>query len=304
METKHTFTLFFAIALTVLSFSGFSQKQLIKVNGFDTNIYTMGLSDREPEEPVLVFENGWGMDLNNWKGIAEGLSASAPLILYDRAGIGASDENDRFPNLKNRAEHLKNLLISLNVPPPYILVGHSLGGVYIRGYAGHYPEDVAGLVFIDPADFTETKEQWKIPLRNTGVPEKMIDEMLYKRLYSDDVIDPDMPKVLREERQALKTLRKTDYVELRAIPLPKVPIVFFVGGRFYVPEERRIKDFDHEAYFQNRILQWISNWNRVIRETGAGGFLVYCANAAHFVHHDEPWIVINNIKTLLEAIKK
>lgn len=78
METKHRFTLFFIIALTVLSFSAFSQKQLIKVNGFDTNVYTIGLSNREPEEPVLVFENGWGMDLNNWKGIAEGLSVSMP----------------------------------------------------------------------------------------------------------------------------------------------------------------------------------------------------------------------------------
>ena len=91
---------------------------------------------------------------------------------------------------------------------------------------------------------------------------------------------------------------------LKVIPLPKVPVVFFVGGKFQVQVERRIKDFDHEAYFQNRVLQWISNWNEVIRDNGAEGFLVYCANAGHFVHHDEVQIVVNNIEALVEIIER
>lgn len=293
----------FIFALTVLSIACYSQKQLIQVNGFNMNVLTSGLNERKSGAPVLIFENGWGMDLNNWDTLIQELSKSAPLVLYDRAGIGESDRNDRYPNLKNRAQDLKQLLTILNIPPPYVLVGHSLGGVYIRGYAGYYPEDVKGLVFIDPADFTETREQWKIPLRNTGVPEKRISEMLHNRLYGDNPPDPDMPKALQEEREILKELRKTDYAELAAIPLPEVPIVFFVGGRFYVPEERRFKDFDHEAYFQNRVVQWIGSWNQLIRDTGAGGFLVYCARAGHFVQHDEPGIVINNIKALLEIVK-
>ena len=246
MKVKFRFALLFAITLTFVSVDTIGQKRLINVNGFNVNIYTSGLDNRRSDEPVLIFENGWGMDLNNWKRISAGLSAAAPFVLYDRAGIGESDDNNRFPNLKNRAGDLKALLKALNIPPPYLLIGHSLGGVYIRSYAGLYPNDVAGLVFIDPADFTETKEQWKTPLRNTGVPEKKIDEMLYERLYSNDVIDPEMPKTLQEERQVLKTLRKTDFAELKSIPIPLVPVVFFVGGRFQVPPERQIREFDHE----------------------------------------------------------
>lgn len=246
MKLKFRFALLFAITLTFASVDTIGQKRLINVNGFNVNIYTGGLDNRRPDGPVLIFENGWGMDLNNWKRISAGLSAAAPFVLYDRSGIGESDDNNRFPNLKNRAGDLKALLKALNIPPPYLLIGHSLGGVYIRSYASLYPDDVAGLVFIDPADFTETKEQWKMPLRNTGVPEKKIDEMLYERLYSNDVIDPEMPKTLQEERQVLKALRKTNFAELKSIPIPLVPVVFFVGGRFQVPPERQIREFDHE----------------------------------------------------------
>ena len=47
------------------------------------------------------------------------------------------------------------MLNQLEIKPPYILVGHSLGGLYVRGFANYYPELLAGLVIIDPADFTE-----------------------------------------------------------------------------------------------------------------------------------------------------
>ena len=103
-----------------------SQGQLVKVNGFDISVRTSGMNYRKPGEPVLIFENGWGMDQGNWRKVSDALSPSIPLILYDRAGIGVSEDNLKFPNLVNRAEDLKNLLVYLDVPPPYILKGHSV----------------------------------------------------------------------------------------------------------------------------------------------------------------------------------
>ncbi|HAA18575.1 MAG TPA: alpha/beta hydrolase, partial [Cytophagales bacterium] len=56
------------------------------------------------------------------------------------------------------ADRLVRILEYLEVEPPYLLVGHSLGGVYVRGFAVYYPEKLAGLVIVDPGDFTETLE--------------------------------------------------------------------------------------------------------------------------------------------------
>lgn len=103
-----------------------------------------------------------------------------------------------------------------------------------------------------------------------------------------------MLKGLREEEENLYNLRRTDFAELDHLPLPDVPILFFVGGKFSAPPERQSKEFDHEAYFQHRIPQWINNWNQVIRNSTAGGWLIHCVNAGHMVHWDEPEIVLHN----------
>jgi pimeloyl-ACP methyl ester carboxylesterase len=72
-------------------------------------------------------------------------------VIYDRAGTGWSDAIRLPRSAAEAAEELHALLEVAGVPAPYILVGHSLGGAYIRRFAQLYPRDVAGLLFLDPA---------------------------------------------------------------------------------------------------------------------------------------------------------
>ena len=127
---------------------------------------------------MLVFENGMGMGLGNWNTIMDSLANNAPVFLYDRQGVEKSDKVFQMPTPQKIAANLKLLLSELKIEPPYILIGHSMGGVYVRAFAGYYPNDIAGLVFVDPADFTETKADWNQIFRAIGVSEKRIDEML------------------------------------------------------------------------------------------------------------------------------
>ncbi|MFN7115412.1 MAG: alpha/beta fold hydrolase [Saprospiraceae bacterium] len=274
----------------------------VNVNGFNYNVYVKNIENRKSNAPVLIFENGWGMDLKTWNTVINALEKVAPVVCYDRAGVGASDDDHKMPTLKNVAADLQTLLKTLNIPPPYIMIGHSLGGVYIRGYAGYFPNEIAGLVFVDPADFTETKEQWKQPYRSVGVPEQKIEAMIYDRLYKKSEPDTLMPRALQEELQVLADLRRTDFAELNDLPIPKVPIYFFVGGKFEVPPANRSKDFDHLLYFKNKTYQFVENWNSVIYESEKPGMLFYISNAGHFVHRDTPEVVIENIKILLKAL--
>ncbi|MCB0634570.1 MAG: alpha/beta hydrolase [Saprospiraceae bacterium] len=274
-----------------------AQTRMIDLDSIKFKVYHNDLSARKENHPALIFENGWGAKLENWEPIIGQIGQHEVVFTYDRSGIGGSEYDEQEPTLQHTAENLHNLLIRSGIPPPYILIGHSLGGVYVRAFAGLYPEEVVGLVFVDPADFTETKEDWETPFRQAGVPEKKINEMLFDRLYTDQV-DEDMPVPLRKELEVLKGWRKVDFAELREMPLPKIPLYFFMGGKFDVPPAYRSKDLDQEALFGYRKRQWTDRWYTLIDEVGEGGALIYVSNAGHFVHRDNPKVVIDNILSL------
>jgi len=291
---------FFILLLATLSSQ--AQEKSVKVNGNNYNVFLKGFENRKAATPVIIFENGMGMGLDTWDTVIDQLSKIAPVFAYDRASVGKSDKTYEPPTVKRVSENLKAILNNLKIAPPYLLVGHSMGGVYVRGFAGLYPNEVSGLVFIDPADFTETKENWNAIFRKIGVPEQKIDEMLYKRLYLPSKVDS-LNYGPWSESQVLGELRKTDFLELNDLPLPHVPTYFFIGGKFEVPVERRSKDFDQEAFFNERTNVNILRWRKFIYSSGKGGNLIYLSKSGHFLHRDDPDAVIGNIKTMLKELK-
>ena len=85
--------------------------------------------------PVVVFEAGLGQDMECWERVVQPLAAAhARLALYDRPGIGRSGHRTCTEVLmaSTVADQLRSLLQAINAPPPYILVGHSLGGFYMQ----------------------------------------------------------------------------------------------------------------------------------------------------------------------------
>lgn len=286
-----------------ISFISFSQERLVKANGHNFNVYLNGFENRKPGTPAIIFENGMGVDLGNWDTVIEQISKFSPVLAYDRASVGKSEKVFQMPTVKVVAENLRAILHTLDISPPYILVGHSLGGLYIRSYAGFYPNEIAGLVFIDPADFTETKNDWNDIFRKMNVPEKKIDEMLYNRLYQQNPKVDSLNFGPWSETQVLTDLRRTDFAQIAKLPLPSVPIYFFVGGKFEVPIERRSKAFDQESFFHIKNNSNMERWKKLIYSSNKGGVLIYLTNAGHCIQRDEPKSVISNIKVLVESLK-
>jgi pimeloyl-ACP methyl ester carboxylesterase len=287
--------------LLLVTLLSFGQEKLVKVNGKNFHVYTKGLEKRKKNAPVIIFENGMAMGLGNWDTVIDQIAEFAPVVAYDRAGVEKSETILQMPTISVTAQNLRSILTTLNIAPPYILVGHSMGGLYARGFAGLYPNDIAGLVFIDPADFTESKAEWNSIFRSIDVPEKKVDEMLYTRLYQKPVIDS-LHFGPSSEIAVLTELRRTDFAEVTNLPVPNVPIYFMIGGKFEVPPENRSKDFNHEDFFTKRTNINIERWREFIYSSNKGGSLIYLSNSGHFVHRDNPKSVINTIKFLVDNL--
>ena len=107
--------------------------------------------------PTVVLETGLGAWSSYWALVQPGVAVAARVCAYDRAGLGWSDPGPAPRGAGRIAGELHALLQQAGVPGPYVLVGHSNGGLYVRRYAGLYPEDVAGLVLLDatPPDLFE-----------------------------------------------------------------------------------------------------------------------------------------------------
>ena len=104
--------------------------------------------------PTVVLQSGLGESSSYWARIAPVVAESTTVCVYDRAGHGRSDEAAGPQDGIALATDLHTLLERAGVPGPYVLVGHSSGGPYVRVFAARYPDRVAGMVLLDgqPAD--------------------------------------------------------------------------------------------------------------------------------------------------------
>ena len=106
--------------------------------------------------PVLVLISGLGDGMASFREVAPDLAAHATVILYDRAGYGGSDAPSGPRDAAAVDRELQALLAASGVAGPYVLAGHSIGGLYAEYFAAHHPGEVAGLILEEsrPADFT------------------------------------------------------------------------------------------------------------------------------------------------------
>jgi pimeloyl-ACP methyl ester carboxylesterase len=134
-------------ALLVYDTQGFVR---VRANSIDANGPNLRMRVLGSGRPAVVFENGGGGSLELWGQVPARVSEFAKVVAYDRAGDGLSDKVATQLDGRIIASQLHAALRNARIPPPYILVGHSLGGPYSRIFAGIYPKEVAGMVLVDP----------------------------------------------------------------------------------------------------------------------------------------------------------
>jgi pimeloyl-ACP methyl ester carboxylesterase len=118
---------------------------MLDVGGYRLHINCIGTG-----APTVVIEAGWGDSAGSWSSwVQPAVARTTRVCTYDRAGMGFSEPGPLPRTAERFAQELHALLRGADVPGPYVLVGHSLGGLPVRVFAHEYAADVAGVVLID-----------------------------------------------------------------------------------------------------------------------------------------------------------
>ena len=142
------------------------------VDGRQVEIATAG----EGGPATVVFESGLGEDWTHWDEVASEVARHTRIFAYSRPGTGASSLATTPRDPKRIIEELRALLASQGYGPPYVVVGHSMGGGYMELFAKSHPDEVVGAVLVDPRhrDWLDTCSAAGLPLDKCGIPESTL----------------------------------------------------------------------------------------------------------------------------------
>lgn len=214
---------------------------------------------------VIIFQAGLGDDKSTWSTIINGLKDSHKVFTYDRPGYGDSTSSSMPRDACTIATELRSLLKAENINPPYLLVGHSIGGLYQYAFARLYPNDVAGLVLLDPTH----PKHWQRIKKDDPASAKIIT-FLRATLFS---------KVMRSEfDDQEKCLERLDALQ----PINK-PVRLLTRSSFSLGEKGAF-----EKIVRSLELEWKSLLN--------ANQIEQIENSGHYIYRDQPNKVIKIIK--------
>jgi pimeloyl-ACP methyl ester carboxylesterase len=139
--------------------------EMVDVRGYSLHINCVGQGS-----PTVVLDAGSGGFSAHWVLVQREVSHTTRVCSYDRAGMGWSEMGPEPRDAKQISSELHTLLKGANIEGPYVLVGHSFGGLYVRTYAARYPDEVAGVVLVDSSSPKQVSHQ---PVtRDSNEPQK------------------------------------------------------------------------------------------------------------------------------------
>jgi pimeloyl-ACP methyl ester carboxylesterase len=140
--------------------------KLYDVGGYSMHLYCTGTGS-----PTVLLSSGLGDDFTAWAKVQPVLARWTRVCAYDRAGFGWSAPRPGIQDANAISLQLHQLVRVAGIQVPFVLVGHSISGIYLRYYAARYPGTLAGLVFIDGAT----------PLQDSRIPKSLLEIQQHQR---------------------------------------------------------------------------------------------------------------------------
>lgn len=241
-----------------------ASESVLKLQKVDVGGHGLQLLVGGQGSPAVVFEGGFGAGIASWSRVQKDVAAFAQTVSYDRAGLGQSDPGPKPRSAKQIATELRAALQKAGVKPPYVMVGHSFGGIYVRVFADMYPKEVAGIVLIDPSQ--ESFDAWL----NKNHPERV------------KAVESNIARA-GEGVQAEFAALATSYSQARAAKVPAgIPVTLLSATE------------DDSMPAEARKL-WIEKHKEWLATVPASKHIVV-EKTTHFIQAQQPALVIEAIK--------
>jgi pimeloyl-ACP methyl ester carboxylesterase len=272
--------------------------QLVDVDGYRLHINCTGTGS-----PTVVIDAGQGDWSTSWGSVQQEVAKTTRVCTYDRAGVGWSDSGPLPRDATHFARELHTLLQKANIPGPYVMVGHSLGGAAVQVFVGEYASEVSGVVLIDsmsPGQISQPHVQaqaqadpesqpfsWEATLARFGIARLLVK---LPGMY------PAMPPgyeafyPIGVRPQSLQTSAD----EMRGLPasLAQVSAVKTFGDLPLIVLTASLNDIPGWPEWQTELLQLSSNSQHLFAE-----------NSGHTIQFDEPEAAVNAILKMVELAR-
>jgi pimeloyl-ACP methyl ester carboxylesterase len=246
---------------------------LIKIDGKYQHVLDTGSG-----KPAVIFVSGFGDRVSSWMSVQPKVAGVTRTLSYDRAGLGESQMLGKDRSLDSIVSELNQILKAENVAPPYILVGHSYGGHIIRYFANKQPDQVAGLLLVDP-----TVEHMEDEFRRLKTPAETksydsISELSRDPAWSEGVRrEADYFKGNNNKMKSLRFNKSIPTTVITAMNTPEPTFKFLKGIN------------DMKVTLHKR---WSSESPHIRH--------VFANKSGHYVQFDEPELVINELMLLIQ----
>jgi pimeloyl-ACP methyl ester carboxylesterase len=276
--------------------------------------------------PTVLFEAGIAATNLNWFHIQESIARFNHTVSYDRGGLGWSGPSNTARTPANCAAELHDLLQRAGIAPPYVLVGHSFGGLVMRRYAINYPDEVAAMVLVDPMrceewppmdpdkqpfiDRGKRLSSYAVPIARFGLARLAVTSLLCR---SGRISGQLAGAAGASGRHVLGRVTE----EVGKMPRAIWPIVaahwsrpgYYIGMRAHVtavPDTvREMRDAEPIRDIPVLLLtpgQSTPLSDHLLSRIGDNVRQVIAEDSAHWIHLDEPDLVIESIREMVAAV--
>lgn len=293
--------------------------ELVDVGGHSLHLRCSGSGS-----PTVVLESGFGGFSFDWSFVREDISEHARVCTYDRAGYGWSDPVDRPQSSSEVAADLSELLEGAGESGPYLLVGHSAGGLYVRAFAALHPDEIAGMVLLDSShenqgrrltafESIEEAQQGQLSMCRVFSP---VGLMRVLRVH-DASVPSDLPLsdaeveawrghlygnafcgVMAREFEALMAETRQNQPPISVGDIPLV-----VMSRDVTTDEVP-EGADIDAETMEDVEKIAMELQRELARLSTSGSHRIVAESGHYIHWDRPEVVVDTVVEMVASIRE